>query len=118
MAREETDIQNTLRLEMAAQGFTMFRNNTGLFYTLDKTRKVFAGLGKGTHDLIGIRPTVITQDMVGKIVGVFTTCEVKAGTDMSPEQANFMRVIRAKGGISFVGRSAADIPQEFIWPEK
>lgn len=111
MSAEETNIMKKVMVEAVKFGYTLMRNNTGLFMTLDGSRKVNAGLGKGTHDLIGWRCITITPEMVGKQVAVFASCEAKtAKGTMRPEQQAFLDIVRKKGGISFIARNVEDIP--------
>ena len=55
-------------------------------------------------DLIGIRPVVVTQDMVGKTIGQFVSREVKAtdwkykGTKREKAQLNWIKLVEQLGG--------------------
>lgn len=108
---------------------TLFRNNTGTawqgtnvklkgvpytYQVLKDARPVQFGLFKGSSDLIGITPIVITQDMVGKRVGVFTAIEVKANQKKtaSPEQIIFINRINELGGIALICSSPDDAEQK------
>lgn len=113
MAKAETDILNKWRLKWATWA-TLLRNNTGTFMTLDGSRMVQAGLGKGTFDFIGWKSVEITPDMIGKKVAIFTAVEGKAGDgQLSPEQTNFLIQVRRAGGIAFVVRSENTVPSSF-----
>jgi hypothetical protein len=80
----ETNIVQEIRMEASKRGARLFRNNVGGYK--DKTgRWVKYGLGDGTSDLIGITPVVITHDMVGTTLGVFTAIEVKTPEGMNPK---------------------------------
>lgn len=65
------------------------------------------GLGAGTSDLIGIVPVEITEDMVGKTIGVFAALEVKRvkGGVTTKIQKAFIQDIRKRGGIAGVANS-------------
>lgn len=65
------------------------------------------GLGEGTSDLIGIVPVVITEDMVGKTLGVFGALEVKRvrGGVATKKQRAFIASIRERGGLAGVASS-------------
>lgn len=68
------------------------------------------GLGVGTSDLIGWRTRVITTDMVGKSVAIFTAIEVKSQAGkLTAEQRDFLAAVRASGGIAIEARSVDDI---------
>ena len=82
----EDQVQSELRLKIAKEGRTVvFRNNCGAM--ADATGRVVRyGLANDSarvneliksHDLIGWTRTVITPDMVGKTVAVFTSIECK-----------------------------------------
>lgn len=88
-----------------------FRNNRGVFFTLDLMRKVRAGLDvDGSSDLIGWRSVIITPDMVGKKVAVFVACEVKTEKGrLSETQEKFINNVRAAGGIGLVQRGNQEI---------
>jgi len=87
----------------------LMRNNSGAFK--DETgRVVFFGLGNTSKkrndeikssDLIGITSVVITPDMVGKTIGVFTAIEVKK-EDWNPTKTLDKREIAQKRFIDWV----------------
>jgi len=117
MAQQETNISHKTELAASKLGFAMHRNNTGVFYAIKDHgfkrnqafvnllnkffRRVQAGLGKGTSDLIGWRTVEITPDMVGKRIAIFAALEIKTDKGRaSPEQINFVKQVRAEGGIA------------------
>ena len=82
----EDEVQAELRLRIAREGkTTVFRNNSGACE--DKTGRVIRyGLANDSvrvnehiksHDLIGWTKVIITPEMVGKTVAVFTSIECK-----------------------------------------
>lgn len=85
MSSEEL-IQQNIRLDAARSGIDLWRNNVGA--CVDATgRMVRYGLLNDSKrlneqykssDLIGVRPVLVTQDMVGSVLGVFTAIECKA----------------------------------------
>lgn len=88
-----------------------FRNNRGVFFTLDLKRKVRAGLDvNGSSDLIGWHSVIITPEMVGKKIAVFLACEVKTSSGrLSEDQERFLKNVRAAGGIGLVQRGDQEI---------
>lgn len=99
----------------------MFRNNVGMGWVgkvirlkdgsikILHPRPLHAGLCVGASDTIGWTPIVITPEMVGKKVAVFTACEVKTGRlKTTTDQDNFLTVLRNSGGIAIVARSDKD----------
>lgn len=80
---KESAVTSHVRLDAARLGIELWRNNSGGFYD-EKGRFVRYGLGSFTpeqecksSDFIGITPVLITPDMVGKVIGVFTAVEMK-----------------------------------------
>lgn len=132
MAQEETNIVNTIMMDVSPMGVRMFRNVRGLFYTKDSVegliravmtmntgmirqainalRKVSGGLSApGSSDLIGFKVIVITPEMVGQTIAVFTAIEVKTESGrVKPDQKHFIEFVQKNGGLSGVARSAED----------
>lgn len=83
-----------------------FRNARGLarFTGPDgQVRKVMFGLAPGSSDVIGWQQVVVTKEMVGARVALFTAIELKRGTDsLSKEQGNFLIAVAEAGGIAGV----------------
>jgi len=104
----EQNIQAEVMMQDAAEGNLVFRNNTGALK--DSTgRLVRYGLCVGSSDIIEVVPIVITQEMVGKTVGVFCAEEVKTKHGkVTQMQTNFMEAVRKKGGIAGVVRCPED----------
>lgn len=111
MARAENDVSNLVRYAWDKIGGILFRNNVGF----DREKKVWYGLKKGSGDWIGPTPIVITQAMVGKKVGVFTSIEMKADTDATKEQEDWMTLIKSYGGIAFIARGDKRLPDPQAW---
>lgn len=99
----------------------LFRNNRGIFWagkvlhrtadsvTLAHPRQVECGLVNGAADLIGITKVVITPDMVGMTIGVFTSGEVKRpGVKVPDHQDKWRLFVEDFGGRSAILRSVAD----------
>lgn len=119
---KESNIQALVLMKASEIGCRMFRVNVGQAWTGNKIyrkgRDVFitdarpfkVGVPNGFHDIVGLTPVVITQEMVGRTVAVFTTGEIKTKTGQaSKEQLNFRDLVLEYGGISGVVRS----PEEF-----
>lgn len=70
---------------------------------------------KGTSDLNGWTSVVITPDMVGCRVAVYTAIETKRskGGVTSDDQAKFIKLVREAGGIAGVANSA-DAAREIV----
>lgn len=68
-----------------------------------------AGLAIGSSDLIGFRATTITEEHLGRRLGVFTALEVKTpkGRATSEQQA-FLATVSRFGGIAGIVRSTED----------
>jgi len=117
----ETKLQNLQMLALSQAGCLVWRAETAgawvgkVIYKDNQTvmlanaRMIQAGLCKGGSDIIGIRPTVITQDMVGKTVGVFIADEVKTSKGRATkEQLRFIEAVNNAGGIAGIARSVED----------
>ena len=106
--RSESEIADEALVAYSRAGWRLFRNNSGSLKTPDG-RWVRFGLGNiskefckkyKSADYIGIRPVLITSDMVGQTIGQFVSIEMKAegiGV-MKPAQANWAKLIRSLGG--------------------
>lgn len=111
-SHSEAALQNRLRLEASQKGARLWRNNIGAMY--DETgRFIRYGLANDSErmnkivkssDLIGLRPVLITPQMVGSIIGQFIAREVKAGnwcykgTEREQAQLNFLNIVLSLGG--------------------
>lgn len=108
----ESGITNLIKLDAAKKGIHLWRNNVGATYT-DKGNFLRYGLANDSAklnkhlksaDLIGIRPVIITPEMVGKIIGQFVSREVKqpdwryANTEREQAQLRWANLIRSIGG--------------------
>lgn len=119
MASSETNLQGRIMLGLSQAGCLIWRNETAgawvgrrLFgakkghVILAGARFLKLGLCKGSSDLIGIKPTVITQEMVGQTIGVFIAPEIKTKKGKTTkEQELFFQAVNKAGGIAGVARS-------------
>lgn len=78
-------------------------------WKVDKGAPMHFGLFKGSSDMIGFKPTVITPDMVGQTVAIFQSIEVKTKNDrLSKEQKAWNRSVENQGGIVEVWQESKD----------
>ncbi len=111
----ESKVQRDIRKKTSELGVPMLRYQCGTFLTMDG-RPITIG-EPGVSDLIGITPHVITQEDVGRTVGIFTAMEVKrpggsTAKKRRESQGNFLRMVNRLGGLGAIVKSpdeAADI---------
>lgn len=85
-------------------------DKTAKFVTLTNARRIEIGLVNGSSDLVGVTRVVVTPQMVGRTVAVFTSVEVKVGKDkLSPDQKRWLANVRRWGGIAVECRSTDDL---------
>jgi hypothetical protein len=114
----ETKIQRLLMMAMSDAGATVFRNETGRFWTgrvvhqdsgqvtLQGAIMVPCGLCVGSSDVVGFTPVTITANMVGQTLAVFTAVEVKTRTGRATkEQVNFISQVQKAGGFAGIARN-------------
>jgi hypothetical protein len=99
----------------------VFRNNVGQAWVgkskqinggvfIENARPFHAGLAKGSPDLVGWISLVVTSEMIGQSIAVFTGIETKSKTGRtSPEQRNFLEQIEKNGGIAIVANDEEKI---------
>lgn len=111
-ATGEHKVQDDARLLASQMGWRLFRNNKGVLPDARGVPVRFglcnetAALGKRlrSSDLIGIRPVIITPDMVGSRIGQFVAREVKRGgwkykgTEHEEAQLRFGELVIGLGG--------------------
>lgn len=118
----EDEVQQEIQMEAPKFGSILLRNNSGALN--DATgRPVRYGLGNTSSkvnenfkssDLIGITSIVITPEMVGQRIGVFTAIEVKKegwkykGEKRELAQKNFIDFVLLKGGFAGFCASTSD----------
>jgi hypothetical protein len=107
----ESTVQARIRLALGKLPYLrLFRNNCGKLPDPRTGRWLEFGVGNpGGGDLLGWKTVTVTPEMVGQQVAVFTSIEVKTPTGrLRPEQEQWMKVVRAAGGIAGVARSVED----------
>ena len=113
----EAGVQSEVRLNASKMGWRVWRNNVGVLkdergvpvrYGLaNDSTQVNKSLKSG--DLIGIRPLLITPDMVGTTIGQFVSIECK-DRDWKPSlndkrylaQAAWVQLVRSLGGYAVI----------------
>ena len=127
MATPEARASQEVKLRAADWRCKLFRNNSGMLFNREGV-PVRYGLGNKSKkyndqikssDEIGWTPVLITQEMVGKTIAVFTAIEVKTEKfniresyrDGSREaaQLRFINIIKETGGIAGFARNANDV---------
>lgn len=115
-------ITTRVMINESKNGIKLFRNHRGKAWQgkaiFNKRKKIAIienprffefGLYPGAGDLIGWKEVVITPDMVGKKIAVFTSVEVKSLNDrMSPAQNKWHDIVRQSGGISKIAKEQKD----------
>lgn len=108
----EHDTQNMLRLTASKLGWRLWRNNNGAGILQDGSFVRWGLANDSTainqqlksSDLIGIRPVMITADMVGRTIGQFVSFEVKQehwkmrNTDRELAQQSWLDLVNELGG--------------------
>ena len=95
-------------MDMSKKGYLVWRNQVGLFKTIDG-RTVNIGI-KGSSDLMAIKPTVITPEMVGQTLAVFVAVEVKTATGRQSEpQKKWQKAVEKLGVKYIIARCEDDI---------
>ena len=127
MATPEAIASQEVKLRASDWGCKLFRNNSGALPNVDGV-PVRYGLGNiskkhnakiKSSDEIGYTPVLITQEMVGKKIGVFTAFENKTDKfkikseynegSREAAQLKFINIIKDAHGIAGFTRSAADV---------
>jgi hypothetical protein len=110
VANAETTLQQQIRLALGSRtDLRLFRNQVGQLPDPRTGRLVQFGLARGSADLIGWRTVVVTPEMVGQRIAVFTSIEVKTPTGrVRSEQQAWLGCVRGAGGIAGIARSVGD----------
>lgn len=126
----EKELINKIQLEFSIRGHRIFRQNVGSSWVgrfikspmrtsitvnpsdviIKDARPFHAGLCKGSSDLIGWKKIVVTPDMVGKTIAVFSAIEVKYGkTKATDEQKRFVQNVNDAGGFGKIVYSLDEV---------
>lgn len=126
---EKAILNETLKAA-SIKGWRLFRNNTAKAWAgkifrspmpmtirinpedvvVRNAYPIDAGLCKGSSDLIGWKTVVVTPEMVGTKIAVFTALEVKYGsTKTTEEQTNFIEQVNKSGGFGKIIYGANEI---------
>jgi len=112
---KEQNLYKALQAKHSKQGI-LFRNNTGTAYqgkravynnrqVITEPRPISFGLCVGSSDLIGWTEIIVTPDMVGQKIAIFTAVEVKNEKGRATkEQLKFLQAVRNAGGIARLTR--------------
>jgi hypothetical protein len=113
----ETVFMKKMRLLLQRRfNVRLFRNNVGRAWTgesvpvvagilIKRPYQIAFGLAPGSHDVIGVSSVIVTPDMVGKRIGVFTSIETKGQHARTTEaQLNWRSMVLSMGGIAGIVR--------------
>jgi hypothetical protein len=123
----ENLIMKQAQVAMVADGSLLWRNNVGNFFqgkahypvglretvtlykgdvVLRHFRVIQCGLAEGSSDLIGFTPLIVTPEMVGRTVAVFTSPEAKNEVgNTTKQQRAWIEMVNGHGGIAFAFRN-------------
>lgn len=105
MKKEETNIQNKIRLVLSQKGCKVFRCNVGNFYT-KYGQEIKIGV-PGHSDIYGVKPG-----------GKAFFLEVKTPVGKArPEQLKFIEAMKNSGALAGFARSVEDAIK-IVFPEK
>jgi hypothetical protein len=97
----ETDLQRLIQVDAVDLTDRLWRMNVGNFELKDG-RRIVVGT-PGMSDLIGFTSTIVTPDMVGQRIAIFTAVEVKTrggrtDPDRLRKQNLFIGIVQQLGG--------------------
>ena len=103
--KEETNIQNIIRVELSKKRCLVFRCNVGNFYTKNG-QEIKIGI-VGHSDLYGVRPD-------GK--AFFVECKTQTG-EKRKAQEKFIAAVKSKNALAGFARSVEDA-LKIVFPEE
>lgn len=120
-------LTNKIRSSVSQVGCRLFNVHVGKFWAgratrYDKPSSVMVKAGDvliqnarlinsglpGMADLIGLTPVIITEEMVGTTIAVYTSVEVKTTDRPSPEQIAWCAFVQKMGGKAGIARSISE----------
>lgn len=126
----ESKIGKQVQAAWSREGNRLWRNNVGVGWVgksifikeqcgatlypgdviIRQARPLHAGLCEGSADYIGFRRVVITPEMVGKTLAVFSSVETKVPKTgkLSAVQQNWQQMVNDLGGIGIVATSVEE----------
>lgn len=125
--KPESEVQQLVQIQAVHHNCILMRNNSGALLDANG-RPVRFGLGNDSakrnkeiksSDLIGITKIVITQEMVGQTIGVFTAVECKEESwncqkkldERETAQFNFITWVRSMGGLAGFANKVDDLKE-------
>ena len=130
MSNFEKKLENEIRLHASKQGHRLARCNSGQAWTgkilqnsnsglKNGTReiriqnpRVFHGHAEGTPDLAGFARVTVTEEMVGQVIPVFCSVELKTPAGrLRPAQAKCLEGLKKIGAICGVARKVTDFDE-------
>lgn len=132
MSHLETKIVHEVMIAVTKAGGRAFKNVRGGMYPIASIKPLLAAIFKakwadvvklarsihpllaglcapGSSDLIGWTTIIVTPDMVGRKLAIFTAVEVKTEDGVvDPDQYKFIDVVTEAGGFAGVARSPQD----------
>lgn len=123
----ESSVSKKLMLFLSRAGAVLFRNNVGKSWIssnfvelgngdvlVKNARRFHSGLVDGSLDLVGWYSIIITPDMVGSKIAVFTAIDSKhsdGGNRKKKNQLNFIYQVNEAGGIAGFASSEEEAMQ-------
>lgn len=106
----ESFLYNILRVTASKVKARLFRNNIGGYKTEDGRYIKYGLCHPGGSDLVGFTEVVITREMLGRTIAVFTAIEVKGAQGRVHEaQEKFIDAVQAAGGIAAIVTGESDM---------
>lgn len=129
----EIELQRIVQLEASRLGMRLWRNNVGATRACEHINNCAHATGRPiryglanesaavnrqmkSSDLIGIIPRIITPEMIGQTVAVFTSIEVKRpgwvyrGEPREKAQAAWIALVQSLGGIGKFVNGEGQLP--------
>lgn len=105
----EAKIEQDIVLAASEDGHRLLRNNVGAYKDKRGIWIKYGVGGVGGSDELGWTTVIITPEMVGRKLAIFTAIEVKSEKGaVSKEQSLFIGSVQRGGGIAGIARSVED----------